>query len=68
MRRGEKRESGLGGLVRGIAAVVAACCFGFAWAAEEPPKAQPVGDPAIEARALKLGHELRCLVLSLIHI
>ncbi|MHC2996817.1 hypothetical protein OA56_05595 [Tepidiphilus sp. HLB4] len=48
--------------MRGIAAVVAACCFGFAWAAEEPPKAQPVGDPAIEARALKLGHELRCLV------
>lgn len=62
MRQGEKRESGVGGLVRGIAAVVAACCFGFAWAAEEPPKAQPVGDPAIEARALKLGHELRCLV------
>ena len=62
MRRGRKRESGWGGLVRGIAAVVAACCFGFAWAAEEPPKAQPVGDPAIEARALKLGHELRCLV------
>lgn len=62
MRRGKKHESGRSGLVRGIAAVVAACCFGFAWAAEEPPKAQPVGDPAIEARALKLGHELRCLV------
>lgn len=62
MRRGEKRESGVGGLVRGIVVVLAACCFGFAWAAEEPPKAQPVGDPAIEARALKLGHELRCLV------
>jgi len=62
MRRGKKHESGRSGLARGIAAVVVACCFGFAWAAEEPPKAQPVGDPAIEARALKLGHELRCLV------
>ena len=62
MRRGRKRESGLGGPVRGIATVVVACCFGFAWAADEASKAQPVGDPAIEARALKLGHELRCLV------
>ena len=35
---------------------------GFVRAAEDAPKAQPVGDPALEARALKLGHELRCLV------
>jgi len=36
--------------------------FGFAQATGEVPQARPVGDPAIEARALKLGHELRCLV------
>lgn len=55
-------ESLWGRMRRGFAWFLLAACFAAAWAADEPPAAQPVGDPAIEARALKLGHELRCLV------
>ncbi|WP_083961949.1 cytochrome c-type biogenesis protein [Tepidiphilus margaritifer] len=51
---------------QGFALAVLLCLFvgrfGFAQATGEVPQARPVGDPAIEARALKLGHELRCLV------
>ncbi|MGD9521926.1 MAG: cytochrome c-type biogenesis protein CcmH [Tepidiphilus sp.] len=61
-RRRAERVSTWRGVALAAVMLLLAGGFGFVRAAEDAPKAQPVGDPAIEARALKLGHELRCLV------
>ncbi len=44
---------------RWFSAALLACLFARAWGGEAPPSA---ADPALEARVMQIGSELRCLV------